>query len=489
MQLSSGAIHVCDLNNIHRWVLVPVLQQECEALDGFYSSFEDSERLPGCIKGYSTINYNTWDGAVYYYAVYGVNNRAVCTSGSISQCANCAAGQYQDQTGQSSCKSCEAGQEAAADALSCVDCEAGTYSDDGTSCKQCADGSYQDQATQSSCKTCPEGFPIVNYENSGCQECNAGTYYVANSYVIAESSPYECQSGESLIVTAEECQDAATALGKSYVVLDGHWDYVPPGCHYNYDYQYMRFHTKLDSTYNNGYNARAVCESPQKCVDCAAGLFQDQTGQSSCKTCAVGQEAAANALSCDNCPAGKYSDDGTSCKQCAAGQYQDQATQSSCTACPVGFESAANFESCAPCQTPLTGSKLIGGVQTCVCPNNNQWYDGSACQTCPVGYSISSWNSECAQCAPGKYQDEAEQVDCKTCPEGFGSSAGATECEVFCEVGEYKFDNVCVSCPTGFFSSGGLNIACTEIAAPMMVSCPRLLCIQTRLHVPLEHQL
>ena len=67
---------------------------------------------------------------------------------------------------------------------------AGTYSDDGTSCKQCADGSYQDQATQSSCKTCPEGFPIVNYENSGCQGCNVGTYYVANSYVIAESSPY-----------------------------------------------------------------------------------------------------------------------------------------------------------------------------------------------------------------------------------------------------------------------------------------------------------
>ena len=90
-------------------------QQECEALDGFYSSLEDSERLPGCINGYSTINYNTWDGAVYYYGM--VNNRG-CTSGPISQCANCAAGQYRDQTGQSSCKSCEAA-EAAADALSC----------------------------------------------------------------------------------------------------------------------------------------------------------------------------------------------------------------------------------------------------------------------------------------------------------------------------------------------------------------------------------
>ena len=28
------------------------------------------------------------------------------------------------------------------------------------------------------------------------------------------------------------------------MVLDGHWDYVPPGCHYNYDYQYMRFPTQ-----------------------------------------------------------------------------------------------------------------------------------------------------------------------------------------------------------------------------------------------------
>ena len=234
-------------------------EEQCMDQPNFYNTFSSDYSVPGCAYRPDTTwhVYNTL--ASPEWGVFYSGDRAVCTSGSTSECADCAAGLFQDQTGQSSCKTCEAGQVPASDAQSCDNCPAGTYSDDGTSCKQCAAGQYQDQATQSSCKTCPEGFPIVNSENSGCQGCNAGTYYVAGSYVIAESSPYECQPGESLISTAQECEAAADELGKGYVVLDGHWDYVPPGCHYNYDYQYMRFHTKLDSTYNNGYNARAVC--------------------------------------------------------------------------------------------------------------------------------------------------------------------------------------------------------------------------------------
>ena len=75
------------------------------------------------------------------------------------------------------------------------------------------------------------------------------------------------------------------------------------------------------------------------CVDCEPGLYQDESGQTSCKECAVGQYRY-DAISCKNCIVGTYRDtigaaDITQCHPCLTDKYQDQEGQTSCKDCDV----------------------------------------------------------------------------------------------------------------------------------------------------------
>eukprot|EP00937_MAST-01D_sp_MAST-1D-sp2_P000414 g414.t1 len=149
------------------------------------------------------------------------------------------------------------------------------------------------------------------------------------------------------------------------------------------------------------------------CQACAVGLWQDQTGQASCKsqnTCPNGQwldgESSTNAGACKVCPAGKYKNSGV------------------------------NRNGCSPQTT---------------CPNG-QWLDGEGasspgtCKACPLGRYKSSGadRGDCADCVAGFYQDQSGQGGCKalsTCPTGEwldGESVTASgKCKT-CPSGKYR---------------------------------------------------
>ena len=78
-----------------------------------------------------------------------------------TSCKNCTAGQYQDVTGQTSCKNRAPGSvSATAKATTCDLCDAGEFQDQTgqTSCKNCTAGQYQDVTGQTSCKNCTAGY-------------------------------------------------------------------------------------------------------------------------------------------------------------------------------------------------------------------------------------------------------------------------------------------------------------------------------------------
>merc|ERR1740117_998071 len=91
----------------------------------------------------------------------GTFSNAVATT---SPCEDCAAGKYEDSTGQTKCSSCGTGH-ATADtgATECPRCEAGTFSSDGSGtglnlngvlCEDCAPGYWEVATSSTQCDNC-----------------------------------------------------------------------------------------------------------------------------------------------------------------------------------------------------------------------------------------------------------------------------------------------------------------------------------------------
>ncbi|MCK6690466.1 MAG: lamin tail domain-containing protein [Thermoanaerobaculia bacterium] len=186
------------------------------------------------------------------------------------------------------------------------------------------------------------------------------------------------------------------------------------------------------------------------CLNCAAGSYQDQQGQTSCIAC----------------PPGKFSNvtGATACQSCAAGSYQDQPGQSSCTACPPGsFSSATGSVACQSC---AAGSYQDQPGQT-------------SCTACPPGsFSNVTGSVACQSCAAGSYQDQPGQTSCTACPPGkFSNVTGSVTCQN-CGINTYSSGNgstECLSCGNGFYSPEG-SAACSECnvsftATPTDESC------------------
>lgn len=102
----------------------------------------------------------------YYADVTGLTSCKTCSSGMYqsqygkTSCTICQDGKYQNSGGQSSCKNCPAGYENIPRSgsyykRSCEACPKGYYSGTGWEyCKSCSRGQYADQTGRSSCKSC-----------------------------------------------------------------------------------------------------------------------------------------------------------------------------------------------------------------------------------------------------------------------------------------------------------------------------------------------
>jgi hypothetical protein len=154
------------------------------------------------------------------------------------------------------------------------------------------------------------------------------------------------------------------------------------------------------------------------CEPCSVPSFTRGSGNSVCSNCAPGSQKVqrfnATISDCQNCPAGKYSDQNSSCKSCPTGKWSDLIGASSdgvCRKCP-------SFDAClCPEGTsiPIVGAGLYrnlsspGEVFTCL-PSEAclaALYGNTSCAT---GYS----GFRCLNCNLEYFRSGGRCVKCLT---------------------------------------------------------------------------
>ena len=352
--------------------------------------------------------------------------------------------------------SCSAGNARDKTTGECVECLAGTYTNDFTSfsCNSCPLGHYQDQPGSSTCALCAFGTYAGTTGRTTCQSCVAGTFI---PFEGASSVNFcaNCPKGTfSAVSGSSECTPCEAG---SYQGLTGESDCTPCPL----------------GTFNGATGATRSTD----CVPCPPGSFADDTGSSSCTPCPAGAESTSpgaqtcttcslgfystgGAINCSPCPAGTKGDasagaimaSSTDCIACEPGEFAASTGQAVCQPCPDGsYSDQAGMSECTKCPVGYTGR---------VAPASRAGVD-FACQACAAGtYSaIAGSVNACLECERGTYQDGIGQNTCKPCPRGTVTTVpGATSLEdcVKCGAGLYApHDGMgeCIQCERGKYGT------------------------------------
>lgn len=367
-------------------------------------------------------------------------------------CTVCPLGHYQDAVGKDGCKQCPAGKyttatakTALADCLACPQGRSWPLFGPTRVCSVCSNGHYQDQEGQATCKKCAAGKSHASTEKkleSDCVVCAKGKFAAlagAGSCTPCANGKYQAEEGKSVCIdcAAGKFTDGDTKMASTDCKKCPAGKYAGQG------------HGGIICT--NCAAGKWSLEEQGSCTACAAGTTVASgagTAANTCKSCAnaaetpqpsglcavcgAGKQAEAGKSGCQDCPAGKFSDDNTACKTCATAQgHFIPKAKNACTKCPQGRFSTGG-----------TAAILDAG-----------------CKACPKGQSHATAltgetdNSNCAACAAGKYND-ADSDDgtvarlCKDCtPTNAKLSTAIT----------------CTDCPAGKTGTGRANTAASCI--------------------------
>jgi hypothetical protein len=137
-----------------------------------------------------------------------------------------------------------------------------------------------------------------------------------------------------------------------------------------------------------------------------------------CRPCEVGTFSdAANATNCNHCEAGhvSYRAGAVECEPCPGGTIS--VTTSECELCPAGFYSDPGSSTCRACQDG-TFAPDLGSPKCEVCsPGTSPHGTGLAeCPACPAGTYRTADLSYCTPCPQGTYAPEAGAASCAPRP-------------------------------------------------------------------------
>jgi len=313
-----------------------------------------------------------------------------CAVGSFAvrgqtSCTECSAGQYQDQSGKTSCDTIPDGQQGqsvntvggayvGSGASYAVHCKEGFTGDGTGACASCQAGqSVASGGTSSSggtsCANCLVGTARAYDSDGGCTTC------------AASNGKYQDQAGQA---SCKTCSPPSQTLGSE--------TYVSAIC---------------TNTANTGFMACGSCTGGTVQDDaCVAGTYSGTGSAQTCEsnmvtcTCADGGHGTGiqGCTTCTGCNPGFTLSNGA-CNACPDGEYSNGAT---CTDCPAGKKGTGN--------------------------DGNQ---ATACVDCAAGKwstAVGTNSSHvCTDCVAGKYNHLAGQATdtCKDCPTGKDGPAGA----------------------------------------------------------------
>ena len=171
---------------------------------------------------------------------------------------------------------------------------------------------------------------------------------------------------------------------------------------------------------------RAICNS------CSSGTYQDDYGQTSCKTCPEGQFSTGT--DCQFCPSGEIVSGGA-CSACP----QHKLNRKTCYNCPQGQEFSTN------------GREEDRSCHLCP-PGTHQSTTDNTCVNCPIGFQSAGDRKSCSECPQGTYLNSAKT--CVWCPQGYTTANTGTDGIDNCVsgTGKVSYDRDCISlnnCPWG----------------------------------------
>ncbi|XP_031559215.1 multiple epidermal growth factor-like domains protein 6 [Actinia tenebrosa] len=159
------------------------------------------------------------------------------------------------------------------------------------------------------------------WQTSTCVQCPSGYFCEGNS-----SAPMPCSAGTANINTGSQSSAACVACGSGFNSTAGATSCTPCPAGYNCTTgQASLCSAGWYSLYGEG-----VCKACPPDKVCADPTQHPQQ-------CASGSEPDVSQISCNSCPSGKYSLNGTSCQPCSSGYYSSGGA-SKCTICPSGHK-------------------------------------------------------------------------------------------------------------------------------------------------------
>ncbi|EDV25654.1 uncharacterized protein TRIADDRAFT_55968 [Trichoplax adhaerens] len=345
-------------------------------------------------------------------------------------------------------------------------CPIGRYCFNGTSRPLgCAAGTYNNLTGQSDCTTCPAGYYCLEnsttYENTPCPEgyyCLEGTkepyqygcpkgYYNSYKMKTDASGCTPCDPGkvcptEGLTAPTQNCS-------AGWFCIRGAWSTTPADLGSSNSTGCFCSNSTTGGQCEIGYYCPA---GSNQMIPCSSGYYCDKVGLTQptgkCKEgyfCIQGATVAdpTDKITGDVCPLGHYCPDGTLVPvKCGPGTFSNttgNTNSSGCQLCPAGkyCPGSGNAEPFGDC----SGGYYCPAGQSTATPSDYQ------CQ--PGGYCTAGSANQ-IPCSPGTYQNEMAQISCKSCPTGYycdGFVLNATHC-----THGVQFPTIC---PTGSFCPVG----------------------------------
>ncbi|XP_048248139.1 uncharacterized protein LOC124151774 isoform X1 [Haliotis rufescens] len=184
-------------------------------------------------------------------------------------------------------------------------------------------------------------------------------------------------------------------------------------------------------------------ETTGDCEICLEGTYNGADRQTECTACSpdhtTGAPGAVNSSQCFAvCRAGHfYHSVAGRCELCPLGEYQNEAGQTSCKSCPPGQSTEATGtidpEDCAYLCRLGEELGVTGKCQPCPIGSFRESFLTDFCQLCPYGWttekeaSTSSTDCSVVECSRGEYR--TEDNECQSCPKGtYQPKRGATSC-------------------------------------------------------------
>eukprot|EP01135_Chromosphaera_perkinsii_P006890 Nk52_evm45s621 gene=Nk52_evmTU45s621 len=426
-----------------------VKSADCQSCTpGFFCSKQGAALVEGsCASGYFCPAGSTTPNKASNICPQGF----FCPPGSTAA-QRCASGFYQDQTGQSSCKTCPAGSycDSVTDPKAFVDCPAGHYCPQRTKFATefpCPKGTFSGSTKlerQDQCTACTPGkYCQTTGLDKPSGDCAAG-YYCKGSAItntpldgttgnicpkghycaIGVSLPTACPSGKYSQNTGNVDQNGCTpcAAGR-YCSQSGGSGGDAPLCKEGFICR-GGSNTPTPSDPSMG----GLCSAGKYCpagtvseLECAAGTYNPNTGQAACLDCPAGKLCATKALTAPGeCPKGHYCPLKTAIAvPCPAGKYSNVVnlkSSSECTPCPAGKYCEI------PPLTAVTGTCDQGYI--CAGESNSKTPDGSVNpqnKPCPAGFYCPAAATAPIPCPVGTSTDVTgiwQESQCKPCLPG-----------------------------------------------------------------------